>query len=249
MLSHVVRMPRRVRLSDDSSVLSGTRRGSLARGLIVGPNGALAGAPLRRIIGFADFRDTHKMTAHTLHRLNARSLSRLKPGRHSDGNGLMLHVRRSGSRSWVQRIMVQGRRVDLCIGSASLISLADARVKAAENRRIARVGADPRTASSRLVTLTEAAEGAYAERSRQWRGGVGGSSARNWRQHMKHIEPRIGRLPVRHVGTAAVKSVLLPSPKLAITLRRVASPKRSPRFSTTPSSRRCARRRIRPGSS
>ena len=46
--------------------------------------------------------------------LVARALSR--PGRHGDGDGLYLHVTPAGSKSWVQRIVVDGRRRDIGLG-------------------------------------------------------------------------------------------------------------------------------------
>ena len=46
--------------------------------------------------------------------LAARALS--KPGRHGDGDGLYLNVAPSGSKSWVQRIVVDGRRRDIGLG-------------------------------------------------------------------------------------------------------------------------------------
>ena len=52
--------------------------------------------------------------------LSARMVRHAGPGSYVDGNGLMLRVRDSGSRSWVQRIMVHGRRVDIGLGNAEL---------------------------------------------------------------------------------------------------------------------------------
>ena len=80
-----------------------------------------------------------------------------------DGNGLMLRVRDSDSRSWVQRLMVHGRRVDIGLGSAELVSLADARRTAAENRAVARTGSDPRRA--RTTSFVEAEPRAMAEKA------------------------------------------------------------------------------------
>ena len=40
------------------------------------------------------------------------------PGRYPDGNTLYLFVQRSGARSWVQRLVVDGRRRDIGLGSA-----------------------------------------------------------------------------------------------------------------------------------
>ena len=39
------------------------------------------------------------------------------PGRHADGNGLYLFVQPSGTRSWIQRLLVRGRRRELGLGS------------------------------------------------------------------------------------------------------------------------------------
>jgi hypothetical protein len=52
-----------------------------------------------------------------------------KPGRHPDGNGLYLYVAPKGSKSWVQRIVINGRRRDIGLGSYPTISLARAREK------------------------------------------------------------------------------------------------------------------------
>ena len=59
--------------------------------------------------------------------LAARTLT--KPGRHGDGDGdgLYLNVARSGRKSWVQRIVVYGRRRDIGLGPYPAVSLARAR--------------------------------------------------------------------------------------------------------------------------
>jgi hypothetical protein len=51
--------------------------------------------------------------------------------RRADGGGLYLVVTPAGSMSWVLRRVVKGRRCDLGLGSAALVSLADARDEAA----------------------------------------------------------------------------------------------------------------------
>ena len=62
-----------------------------------------------------------------------------KAGRHGDGNGLYLFVASGGSKSWVQRLVIQGKRRDLGLGGWPQVSLEDARLTAAYNRRQARV--------------------------------------------------------------------------------------------------------------
>ena len=56
------------------------------------------------------------------------------PGRYSDGDGLHLFISKRGSKSWVQRITVDGRRRDIGLGGYPTISLAQARRRASDNR-------------------------------------------------------------------------------------------------------------------
>jgi hypothetical protein len=71
--------------------------------------------------------------------LAARALS--KPGRH--GDGLYLNVAPSGSKSWVQRIVIHGRRRDIGLGPYPAVSLARARAIAHDNRTAVAEGRDP----------------------------------------------------------------------------------------------------------
>ena len=59
--------------------------------------------------------------------LTAIEVRNAKPGRHADGRGLYLLVRESGSRTWVLRIQIDGKRRDFGLGSATRLSLAEAR--------------------------------------------------------------------------------------------------------------------------
>ena len=65
------------------------------------------------------------------------------PCRHADGNGLYLFVQPTGTRSWVQRLVGRGRRRELGLGAAGLVTLAEARELAPANRKQARSGGDP----------------------------------------------------------------------------------------------------------
>ena len=58
---------------------------------------------------------------------NAIQLKNLEAGFHSDGRGLYLDVQPSGSRSWILRTMVKGKRRDIGLGGLATVSLADAR--------------------------------------------------------------------------------------------------------------------------
>ena len=133
-------------------------------------------------------------------------------GRYCDGNGLYLHVDVSGTRRWVQRLVIRGRSCTLGLGSYKLVSLAEARELALANRKVARSGGDP-LANTRpakgVPTFEEAAEKVIAIHSeilkhpektkRQWRGCL-----------RDHAYTRIGGRSVDQVTTADVMAVLLP---------------------------------------
>lgn len=134
-----------------------------------------------------------------------------KPGKYFDGHGLFLRVEASGSRRWVQRINVRGKRTEMGLGSASLVSLAEARAMALENRRLARKGGDPLRAkreSQAVLTFEEAARKVHEIHRPSWR------NAKHAAQFISTLEtyafPRMGRLSVADVTTADVLAVLQP---------------------------------------
>ena len=97
--------------------------------------------------------------------LKVRTLS--KAGRYADGNGLYLVVDASGAKRWMLRTVAQGRRRDVGLGSARLVSLAEARERAAALRKVARDGGDPvaerRRASVIVPTFERAARKVHGE--------------------------------------------------------------------------------------
>ena len=56
------------------------------------------------------------------------------PGTCQDGEGLFLKVDKRGGASWTLRLQRDGRRQDIGLGSAKLLSLAEARDKASGYR-------------------------------------------------------------------------------------------------------------------
>ena len=62
------------------------------------------------------------------------------PGRYGDGNGLYLVADPSGAARWVLRVMCDGKRRDIGLGGAATVSLAEARDKAHELRKLAKQG-------------------------------------------------------------------------------------------------------------
>jgi hypothetical protein len=51
--------------------------------------------------------------------LTVKQVQNAKAGRHSDGNGLYLLVKPSGSKSWVLRVQHIGKRQDFGLGSVA----------------------------------------------------------------------------------------------------------------------------------
>ena len=83
-------------------------------------------------------------------------------GRYCDGQGLYLDVRPTGSRGWIQRLTIRGRRTELGLGGFPLVSLKEAREKAFANRKLARDGGDPRAANRRAESMPSFADAAGA---------------------------------------------------------------------------------------
>ena len=83
------------------------------------------------------------------------------PGRYSDGDGLHLFISKRGSKSWVQRITVDGRRRDIGLGGYPTISLAQARKRATDNREAIGNGRDP-VAEKRRPSTPTFSEAAHA---------------------------------------------------------------------------------------
>ena len=145
-------------------------------------------------------------------RLNARFAATVtKPGRHGDGNGLYLVVKPSGSKSWVIRTVVRGRRCDIGLGGYPLVSLAEARAAAFDNRKLARAGGDPLALKRRpdIPIFEDAARTVIEIHKPTWRDG--GKSAGQWEASLrKYAFPRLGAKRVDTVTTADVMAVLLP---------------------------------------
>ena len=136
-----------------------------------------------------------------------------RPGRYGDGrggHGLSLLVKPTTttrlSKTWSQRLRINGRAVNIGLGSFPVVTLALARKKALENRRIVAQGGDPRGGG--IPTFVEAVEKVIAIHRSSWR--PGGGSEKQWRSSLERFAfPRIGRKRVDRINTADVMSVLL----------------------------------------
>ncbi len=143
--------------------------------------------------------------------LSATAVRALKePGRYGDGSGLYLIVDDSGSKRWMLRTVVQGRRRDIGLGGLSVVSLAEAREEAATLRKIARQGGDPlaerQKARAEIPTFKQAATMVHEEHAKAWKNK---KHVAQWINTLKEYTfPHFGNRPVDQIGTAEVLNAL-----------------------------------------
>lgn len=145
-------------------------------------------------------------------KLTAKSVERAKPGRHADGLGLYLLVSKTGAKSWVLRVQVHSRRRDIGLGSLAELTLAEARDKARELRKVAKSGRDPIAARDRAQFAVPTFEAATEACHRD------GPPSRWSKRHAdaflaslnQHAMPRLGRLLVDSIEDGDLAAVLMP---------------------------------------
>src|ERR1051326_7187318 len=149
--------------------------------------------------------------------LTARGVAAAKePGLYGDGGGLYLAVSRGGSKSWILRFQLAGKRRDMGLGSVELVSLAEARQAALEARKLVKAGTDPieakrsSDAAGRPRALTfEAVAAEYIEEHRAgWRNA---KHAAQWTATLAtYVFPIFGAVPVDQVDVGVVTRALRP---------------------------------------
>jgi len=138
------------------------------------------------------------------------------PGRYGDGrggHGLSLLVKPASaggfSKSWAQRIRLDGKAANIGLGAYPVVTLARARQKALANARRVSEGRDPRDRAHRAPTFEQAAEKVVDIHAENWKDG--GKSAAQWRASLRdYAAPKIGAKRVDRISTADVMAVLLP---------------------------------------
>ncbi len=146
-----------------------------------------------------------------MNKLTARAVAALKePGRYGDGGGLMAFVGKDGSRRWVLRIQLKGKRRDIGLGSLADVSLAEARMLADDMRRAFREGRDPVAERKRIVermpTFKRAAELVHAEHSGSWRNA---KHAAQWISTLKsYAFKHFGDTPIDEIDAPMVRDAL-----------------------------------------
>ena len=159
------------------------------------------------------------MGKQTANKLTAKAVEReTKPGYYNDGNGLYLAIR-GASKSWIFRFRVDGKLRDMGLGGFPAISLAEARTKAADAKKLLKEGQDPIAASRRDRTdkklqitsarsFSQCAE-AYIEQNKA--GWSNPKHTAQWESTLStYVYPIIGNWAVQDVDTDAVLRCLEP---------------------------------------
>lgn len=133
------------------------------------------------------------------------------PGYHCDGAGLYLLVAAEGTASWVFRYRLNGRKREMGLGSAAVFSLAEARERAREARKLLADGLDPierrRAVRGRTPRLWgEAKEAFITTHAPAWRGPA---QEAQWRQSLRDYGPP-DDLPLPALDTQEVLKRLRP---------------------------------------
>ncbi|AXF01527.1 tyrosine-type recombinase/integrase [Paraburkholderia hospita] len=134
-----------------------------------------------------------------------------------DGGGLYLQRTPAGGASWLYRYKLHGRERSIGLGPARVVTLAEARVKADENRKLRAAGIDPlsQKASARVraqreaeqrITFADAAERYIGLRKDEW----SASNHDAWESSIRlHAKP-LHRMYVSDIGTSDVLRVIEP---------------------------------------
>ena len=159
--------------------------------------------------------------------LTAAKVSKARPGRYGDGNGLYLFVRSAEARFWVFRYTRGGKMREMGLGRAgpddAAVKLVEARERAADLLKLVRAGIDPlnqrddeakkaaaeaQLAAIRGITFRTVAERYLEAHEKTWRNPKHRTQWRNTLDTYAH--PHFGDLPVGDIGTEHVLAALEP---------------------------------------
>jgi integrase len=168
------------------------------------------------IVEFGGF----ELMARQLNRLTALQVKKMdKPGLYGDGGGLTLQITSAGVKSWLFRFMREGKTHGMGLGATHTISLAEARIKALDARKLLSDGLNPMEVKKQKL-LVAALERAKMMTFDQCAASYIEAHKASWK-NAKHIDqwtntlatyasPVFGHQPVANVDTALVVKCLSP---------------------------------------
>lgn len=179
--------------------------------------------------------------------LTVAAVKNAKPGRHSDGAGLILFVTSKKGKSWVLRAQVAGQRRDIGLGSflaeppfdkaarqlreetplfeRPSLTLAEARLKAAHYRELLKAGRDPVSETRKEIVVIpnfeKATKAAHEALMGQWSKKTADSFLTTLKQH---AYPTLGKRMVNDIDARtiakALKLIWLDKPEAARKVRQ-----------------------------
>ncbi len=135
------------------------------------------------------------------------------PGAYQDGDGLFLKVKKSCGASWMVRVQRDGKGQDLGLGSAKLVTLAEACQKAQEVCKATRVErrsilAERDDEAAAKVTFHQAGCQYHTENEAGWKSTV---YARQWLATLENYAfKKLDDMPTGSITSADIISVLTP---------------------------------------
>ncbi|MEJ0063319.1 MAG: integrase arm-type DNA-binding domain-containing protein [Alphaproteobacteria bacterium] len=157
-------------------------------------------------------REFCKLTAMQVRSLNTK-------GFYADGGNLYLQVSGTGAKSWIFRFMMYGKAHMMGLGATHVVSLAEARHRAAEYRRSISDGIDPlavrkerkekaKLEASRAITFKDCAVAYIKAHEASWKNE---KHAYQWTSTLEgYAYPVIGKMPVHEVNVEHVLAILKP---------------------------------------
>ncbi len=138
----------------------------------------------------------------------AKALS--EPGMHGAGRGLYLRIAKGGSKGWILRIVIDGRRRDIGLGGHPAVTLAKARQLADAHRLAVAEGRDPLAEKRRakMPTFTEAAAKVHEANLPRWKNG---KHTAQWLSTLeRYAFPTIGKMRLDRIERRDVLAILAP---------------------------------------
>ncbi|MBP7790308.1 MAG: tyrosine-type recombinase/integrase [Zoogloea sp.] len=153
-------------------------------------------------------------------RLSALQVTKLtKPGLYGDGGGLTLQITATGAKSWLLRYMVAGKPFGMGLGPTHTVSLAEARQKALDARKLLIDGINPLAAkkqnkiaaalaNAKMMSFDQCAEAYILAHKAGWKNAKHGDQ---WTNTLNtYASPVFGHLPVAEIDTGLVVKCLTP---------------------------------------
>jgi integrase len=154
----------------------------------------------------------------SINRLSARFVETAAPGKHRDGGNLLLVVAPNGSRRWAFVYQRSGKETEMGLGSAGrgAVTLAEARERAMEARRLLLAGVDPLQAKRKAEAPAPPAGPTFGEFADRYVREVKAPSLRNakalaqWEMTLTTYCDAIRDKPIADIGVEDVLTVLRP---------------------------------------